>query len=165
MPGKAENGWQLYCFLLSGGFGFWLGTAYALCGMARAAAVHRLSRWGWDVCFCLTAAWTLFLFSLPLTGGRLRWYLLCGAAVGFFAGRATLGRLLCLGLTRLFGLLGRALGAAAAALRRILRVLLRPLEGMAAGFQKVYRNGRKKSKKLLQRSRVMVYNRHKGKIG
>ena len=165
MPGKAENGWQLYCFLLSGGFGFWLGTAYALCGMARAAAVHRLSRWGWDVGFCLTAAWMLFLFSLPLTGGRLRWYLLCGAAVGFLAGRATLGQLLCRAARRLHRLLCRAGQVIGSVLRGIGRVLFRPFRKMAAALQKVCQNGRKNSKKLLQLPRLMVYNRHKGRMG
>lgn len=165
MPGKAENGWQLYCFLLSGGFGFWLGTAYSLYGMVRDAAARRLGRWGWDVCFCLTAAWMLFLFSLPLTGGRLRWYLLCGVAVGFFAGRATLGRLL--SRAALWGgkLFSRLYRTIAAAFHRFFRFLLRPIAKITTGFQKVWQKGRKNSKKLLQQSRAMVYNRHKGRMG
>lgn len=94
MPGKMENGWQLYCLFLSCGCGFWLGLLYELCGIGRRLAVYRIAAAVWDTVFCLLAALSLFLFAMPMTGGVLRWYVWLGAGLGFFAFRMTLSRLL-----------------------------------------------------------------------
>lgn len=124
MPGKMENGWQLYCLFLSCGCGFWLGLLYELCGIGRRLAMHRAAVVVWDVVFCLLAALCLFLFAMPMTGGVLRWYIWLGAGMGFLAFRMTLSRLirrLTDRLTSFFGRLADVLGRQTVKMREKMR--------------------------------------------
>lgn len=91
-----------YTVLLCGGMGFLLGIGYEIGRLLRTllcppkGAVFLL-----DVAYGVAAAPLTMLFLLPVTNGRPRAAAFVGLAVGFFACRATVGRLVTPTLCRL----------------------------------------------------------------
>ncbi len=144
---------------MSGGMGFLLGLYYDVFRIRRklvrpsTAAVFLQ-----DCFFCVTAAVAVFFFSLAMTDGTVRWYVLLGVAVGFWAYRYTVGNLVVLLVDRLLCVIHR-LG------ERIARVFSVPLACLRAAGHAVSESCRKNVKKckkflkkVLQQVRRLLYN-------
>ncbi len=83
---------QVRELFLSCGMGFLLGAYYDVFRILRCILRPGTVRVFWqDVLFFLTAAPLVFLFALAVTDGVMRFYLLAGLVVGFFAYRYTVG--------------------------------------------------------------------------
>lgn len=90
-----ENAQQLRQLLLSCGMGFLLGLYYEIFRLLRhALGLSRSRVFLGDCVYAATSAVAVFLFSLALNGGVLRWYMGLGLLVGFFAYRRTMGAVL-----------------------------------------------------------------------
>lgn len=89
----ATNSGRLYEMFLFGGLGFLLGLYYDAFRVAR-VMMHSGKRviFVQDVFYCLSCALVFFLFTVSVNGGRLRWYLFLGTALGLAAYRMTVGR-------------------------------------------------------------------------
>ena len=99
---------QLYSTFLFGGLGFLFG-AYADVFTVWRMVFHS-RKWVvflQDVWMFLSAAVVFFLLSLPMTGGRLRWYLFAGFAIGVVCWGITFGRYAVTFLLRIIGGLRR----------------------------------------------------------
>lgn len=158
MTWQADNGRQLYCLFLSCGCGFWLALVYELFSGIRHSARHRLSVALWDFVFMLVAAVTLFLFALPLTGGKMRWYVLLGVALGFVAFRQTVGRLLHALCRFLAAVLHASCGWGSRLFTPLWRLLSRPAVYLMKKGQNFLKNWKEKCKKPLQHSGKVLYN-------
>lgn len=91
----ASSAAQLQGLLFSCGFGFLLAGIYDVFSVV--GYLRRYSRLGAffsDVLFCLVGALLFFLFALVTTGGAYRWFLFGGTALGFWAWRVSVSRLL-----------------------------------------------------------------------
>ncbi|MBQ3133187.1 MAG: spore cortex biosynthesis protein YabQ [Clostridia bacterium] len=100
---------QLYSAFLFSGWGFLFGLYADLFTVWRLTFhSRRLSAILQDIALLLSGAVAFFLLALPLSGGRLRWYLFVGAGVGFLAWQKTLGRIVVPALTRLASKIRRA---------------------------------------------------------
>ncbi len=158
MTWQVDNGRQLYSLFLSCGCGFWLALVYELFEWCRRRARHQLAVVLWDAVYMVVAAITLFLFSLPLTGGRLRWYILLGAGVGFVACRQTVGRLLhiiCRFLSSCFHTVGDRLKGLFVP---ILRFVSWPIMLLKKKHENYFKKREEKRKNPLQHSEEVVYN-------
>ena len=87
------NAEQLRDMFLCGGMGFLLGAYYDVFRLLRlwlpsSVAVVFVQ----DGVYCISSAVAVFLFSLAVTDGELRVYLLVGLVIGFFAYCRTIGR-------------------------------------------------------------------------
>lgn len=110
-----SNAQQLREVLLACGMGFLLGLGYDL--IAGWHRPTRSARWrvlAGDCLYASAAAVAVFLFSLALTGGTVRGYVLLSLPVGAAAYHRTVGRAV------------RCGRRAAAACRRRVRAWLRP---------------------------------------
>ncbi|MBP3936490.1 MAG: spore cortex biosynthesis protein YabQ [Clostridia bacterium] len=84
---------QLYSAFLFGGWGLLWGIYADLFAVWRQLFHSR--KWViflQDIWLMVSGAVVFFLLSLPLSGGRMRWYLFVGTAVGWLAWRQTGGR-------------------------------------------------------------------------
>ena len=84
---------QLYDLFLCGGLGFLLGIYYD--GFRLLWLIFppwRILRFFEDIVFVISSGIAVFLFSLVLTDGILRWYLPVGIVIGFFSYRYTFGK-------------------------------------------------------------------------
>lgn len=89
------NAEQLRELFLSGGLGFLLGAWYDVFRIIRRLLHPRKTAvFLQDLLFFATAAVAVFLFSLAMTEGTVRSYVLIGATAGFAAYRHTVGYLL-----------------------------------------------------------------------
>lgn len=87
------NAMQLRELFLSCGMGFLLGAYYDVFRILRCILRPSTVRVFWqDMLFFLTAAPLVFVFTLSVTEGVVRFYLLAGLVAGFFAYRYTVGR-------------------------------------------------------------------------
>ena len=90
--GFSNNG-QLQELFYAGGMGFLLGGYYDVFRILR-TVLHR-GKWMTFFCDCLyfsTSAVCVFLFSLAMTDGVVRGYVLLGILIGFTAYRYTVGK-------------------------------------------------------------------------
>lgn len=84
---------QAVHWLLSGGAGFILGAYYDIFRLARLIfKPGKTAVFLQDLLFFITAAFMTYLFFLAVADGAVRWVLLVWILVGFFAWRATVGR-------------------------------------------------------------------------
>lgn len=84
---------QLRELFYAGGMGFLLGGYYDIFRILR--KLLHIGKWVTCLCDCLfflTAAVGVFLFSLAMTEGVVRGYVLCGIVCGFIAYRYTVGK-------------------------------------------------------------------------
>lgn len=89
---NAEQLWEVF---LSGGMGFLLGAYYDVFRIWRKLSHSSTAGVFFQDCFFfVTSAVAVFLFSLAMTDGVVRVYVLVGAAAGFAAYRHTVGTLL-----------------------------------------------------------------------
>lgn len=139
--------------LLAGGAGFLLGGYYEVFRLWR-LWMHsgKASVFAQDVLYCTTSGAALFLFLLAVASGRLRLWLLLSAAIGFFAWRATCGRLI-------FGLARRSLRT----LRRWHRRVRRLFGRWEQKTQKILAKPVFLLKKGLHSIGVLLYNHHKSR--
>ncbi len=158
---NAEQLWEAF---LSGGMGFLLGAYYDVFRIWRktthpsAAAVFFQ-----DCLFFSTSAIVVFLFSLAMTDGVVRVYVLFGVLAGFAAYRHTVGN----ALLFLVGAVMRWLRWGCARFRRLIAVPLGWLKtAVCSCFGKVWeicRKYAKKSNKILKKGlqpiRKILYNR------
>ncbi len=148
MTWQADNGWQLYCLFLSCGCGFWLALVYEWFNWWRRRARYKLTAALWDAAYVVTASMLAFLFALPLTGGKLRWYILLGIGMGFAACRRTAVPL----LRRLYRFLAIGLRMAGSLLKRLLAPVGRLISCSIRNFMKKRKNFFKKRKKSVKTS-------------
>ncbi len=146
------NSEQVYELFLACGLGFLLGFYYdGFRLLRRFCRVPKFGLFLLDVLFFATAAVAVFLFSLAMTEGEVRSYSLLGSAVGFFAYRCTVGRVLL-----------RALYGVSRTVRRVLAVFVKPFGWLFEKVRKFYGKTAKKSekifKKVLQPVRGLLYN-------
>ena len=87
-----HTGEQLLDLLRCGGFGVLLGLFFDLLSLLTPTKAPKWAVAIRDAVAVILSALTLFLISLPLTAGRLRWYLFAGAGLGLWLYRATLHR-------------------------------------------------------------------------
>ncbi len=158
------NAKQLWELFLSGGMGFILGAYYDVFRIwRRTVRSSVVAVFFQDCLFFATSAVIIFLFSLAMTDGVVRVYVLCGAALGYFAYRHTVGNLLLELFNRL--ILGVRF------IKRCLKaVLLPPIFWMKSGLLaaggkvwekccKIAKKSKKNFKKVLQPIRKLLYNR------
>ena len=160
MTWQADNSRQLYCLFLSCGCGFWLALLYELFGWWRRRTRYRLLVAMWDALFVVTAAIAVFLFALPLTGGRWRWYILLGVGIGFVACRKTAVPL----LRKIYRLLTAVLRALWRYVKRLLaplgQLVARPAKLFAVKGKNFFKKRKEKYKNLLQQRHKVVYNQN-----
>lgn len=153
------NAWQAGGLLVAAGLGFLLGAVYDLLRILRsltrqsAAAVFLQ-----DVGFCLLAATAFFFCSLPLTGGRVRLYLLVGCGAGFGVWLTTVGRYsvrICRRLAGWLHRITRPVQRALAAVRSKMRQHLRKIHGLHRFFAEKSCKNRKKG---LHNAGQVLYN-------
>ncbi len=150
------NAEQLYELFLSGGMGFLLGVYYDIFRIVR-RLLHpsKIAVFFQDCFFFSSAAVLVFLFSLSMTDGVVRWYVLFGVFCGFMSYRYTVGR----------GLM-RCILAVCRILKRGYRVLHRLVFHPVFCFfaflyrciEKPCKKTRKIFKKLLQPIDKILYN-------
>lgn len=158
---NAEQLWEVF---LSGGMGFLLGGYYDVFRIWRKMShSSTLSVFFQDCFFFVTSAVVLFLFSLSMTDGVVRAYVVAGAVAGFVAYRHTVGNI----LLHAVSLVLRWLSRGKAWLCGILLVPFSWLKthlGCACGkVWKKCRKTAKKSKEILKKGlqpvRKLLYNR------
>lgn len=89
------NSEQLRQLYLSGGMGFLLGLYYDVFRVWRKSGhSSTVSVFFQDCFYFVTSAAIVFLFSLAMTDGVVRTYVLLGITFGFFAYRYTVGNIL-----------------------------------------------------------------------
>lgn len=157
---NAEQLWEAF---LSGGMGFLLGAYYDVFRIWRkilhSSAVAVFFQ---DCCFFATSAVALFLFSLAMTDGVVRVYVLAGAAAGFVAYRHTVGNV----LLRTVSFVLNRLHRGKVWLCRVLSIpflWLKTLLGSACGkvwkkCRKIEKKSKEISKKVLQPIKKLLYN-------
>lgn len=165
----AGNSGRLYEMFLFGGLGFLLGLYYDAFRVARVMMQSgKRVIFVQDVFYCLSSALVFFLFAVSVNGGRLRWYLFLGAALGLAAYRMTAGRFV-------VRVARRVIGAAVWLWTRFWRLILAPfrwvfrlLRGLAKGpirkltncLQICARRCGSFLKKGLKSLTPLVYNKH-----
>lgn len=134
-----HTGEQLLSLLVCGGFGVALGLWFDLLTLLTPFRAPRWVAAVRDAVAVVIAALALFLLSLPLTAGRLRWYLFAGTGVGLWAYRATAHRV----VTAVGSRVRRWLeGAARWICGRYDRLLVRPLKKLVQAAAHAWRNKR-----------------------
>ena len=88
-----HSGAQVLCLLLCGGFGVVCGLGLDLLTLLTPPRAPRWVVAVRDAVAVVIAALALFLLSLPLTAGRLRWFLFAGAGLGLWVYHATAHRI------------------------------------------------------------------------
>ena len=89
------NDWQLISLFLAAGLGFLFGLVFDILRVLRETfRFSAVAVFAQDVLFCVASALVLFFFLLPITGGEVRGYLLCGVLAGAVAYVSTVGRAL-----------------------------------------------------------------------
>lgn len=87
---------QSVAFLWSIVLGISMGLFYGILKFIRFSfSLRKVATFVLDVLFMLICAFAMFLFSLGFIDGYVRFYVIAGALIGFFAYRLTLGRLIC----------------------------------------------------------------------
>ena len=144
-----HSGEQLLDLLICVGFGVILGLWLDLLTLLTPTRAPRWVAAVRDAAAVVIAALALFLLSLPLTAGRLRWYLFVGAGLGVWLYRATAHRVVWAVGTRLRRWLERAA-------RRIGewydRLLVRPIKKPVQAAARAWRNKRAKKPRSAPRS-------------
>lgn len=160
------NAEQVYEVFLSGGMGFLLGMVYDGFRLVR-----YWMRWGkvivflQDVLFFLVAAPVTFLFSLAMTDGQVRGYVLVGLLGGFFAYRYTLGRVFLKTFTRLTRITQRwwvsacrvfmiPFGWGGRQIRRLTRIPCEKCKKVAKKAKKFFKKGLQPISRLVYNHRV-----------
>ncbi len=158
------TGGRLYEMFLFGGLGFLLGLYYDAFRVAR-VMMHSGKRviFLQDVFYCLSSALLFFLFTISVTGGRMRWYLFVGTFAGFFAYRLTVGRLVVKVARRVIEavvwLWSRFWRLALAPFRWIFRLIRKPLQKFTNCLQIWTRRCGSFLKKGLKSLVPIVYNK------
>lgn len=157
------NAKQLQELFLSCGMGFLLGAYYDVFRFWRKTVhsstfVVALQ----DCLFFATSAVVVFLFSLAMTEGIVRLYVLAGAAIGFWAYRRTVGN----ALLHAIEAVRRGLKRGYDAVFRILSIPIlhiKSLHNKACGkvrgkCRKIAKKSKEIFKKVLQPIRKLLYN-------
>ena len=106
----------------------------------------------------LGCAFSVFLFIA--NSGRFRWYLLFGAAAGFFLYRVSVGRLVKLILSRTAQLLRRAAGAVLRVIAFPARAVCKILKRTAGGIASRLKH-KKEEKEKLRREKLLRSGRRR----
>lgn len=156
---------QLGTFAYALGFGFFIGVLYDVCRAIRMLFSNgKKAFFAADVLFALFAAFLTFLFTLTVTNGSIRGYVLFGEALGFFVYYFSLGVLLSKTADKLIGFFRRFS-------LKIYRVIRFPFLRFGRWFsslltknvQKAQKKANfsvKKSKILLKNTNDLLYNQH-----
>ncbi len=157
------NAEQLRELFLSGGLGFLLGAWYDVFRILRRLLHPRKTAvFLQDLLFFATAAVAVFLFSLAMTEGTVRSYVLIGVAAGFAAYRHTVGYLLLRAVCGILRLLKRIYRRIYSALSVPLAWFFGHLRGVMGALWekcgKVAKKSGKIFKKGLQPVVKLVYN-------
>lgn len=157
------NAKQLQELFLSCGMGFLLGAYYDVFRFWRKTVhsstfVVALQ----DCLFFATSAVVVFLFSLAMTEGIVRFYVLAGAAIGFWAYRRTVGNALLHAIEGTQRWLKRGYDAVLRVLN-IPVVLVKSMLNKACGkvwekCRKIAKKSKEIFKKVLQPIRRLLYN-------
>ena len=156
---------QLGTFAYALGFGFFLGIFYDLFRAVRMLFSNgKKAFFAADVLFALFAAFLTFLFTLTVTSGSIRGYVLFGEALGFFVYYFSLGVL----FSRFFDKLIAFFRGFSLRVYRVVRLpFLRFGKWFAAFFKKNVQKAQKKadfsvkkSKILLKNTNDLLYNQH-----
>lgn len=154
-----SNAKQLWEAFLSGGMGFLLGLYYDVFRiwrkLTRPSSVVVFFQ---DCLFFATAAVAVFFFSLTMTDGTVRSYVLLGTAIGFFAYRHTVGNGILWLFDRLLCILRRIQARLIHAFSLPLAFLLRRLLVLRGLCRKIAKKSKEISKKVLQLVRRLLYN-------
>lgn len=159
------NAEQLRELFLSGGLGFLLGAWYDVFRILRRLSHPRkVAVFFQDVVFFATAAVVVFLFSLAMTEGIVRSYVLIGAAAGFEAYRHTVGSVLLRSVCRILCWMRRGyrwvFSEISAPCARFLGWLRGVMQALGEKSKKVTKKSGKILKKVLQPIIKLVYNRY-----
>ncbi len=163
---EAGNSGQLYLIFLFCGLGYLLGLYYDIFRIVR--LIMQSGKWTVfieDIIFCLTSTLLFFLYSLSLTGGHIRWHLTFGAAVGFWAYRVTMSKLVVWFAQKLYALILRLWSLIVAVITFPFTLLFRLLHPVFAVFSTFFHFLFAKCciffKKLLKKPAQLVYNKKK----
>ncbi len=150
------NAEQVYELFLSGGMGFLLGVYYDVFRIVRRLLrPSKITVFFQDCFFFSTAAVLVFLFSLSMTDGIVRWYVLFGVFCGFMSYRYTVGR----GLMRCILTVCRISSRVYRALQRLVfHPVLCFLGFLYHCIEKPCKKTRKIFKKLLKPIDKILYN-------
>lgn len=139
--------------MLACGAGFLLGAYYEVFRLWRLWTHPGVGRvFVQDTLFCTTSAVAFFLFLLAVSDGRPRLWLTAGALIGFFAWRATAGRII-------FAVVRRSLRT----LRRIGRRWSARRDRLEEKIQFFLAKPVLLLKKGLHKAGRMLYNQHKSR--
>ncbi len=132
---------QTLIFLRAFAAGALLAVLYTALSCIRAVSERngRLLFFG-DLLFALLAGAVSFLYSLAVSDGQLRAYVIAAELAAFFAVYLTLGRLLVQGARRLAGYIKRLCG-------RLLKPITALISRIAASARRIRHNMSKKLKK------------------
>lgn len=156
---------QLGTFAYALGFGFFLGIFYDLFRAVRMLFSNgKKAFFAADVLFALFAAFLTFLFTLTVTSGSIRGYVLFGEVLGFFVYYFSLGVL----FSRFFDKLVAFFRGFSLRVYRVVRLpFLRFGKWFADFFKKNVQKAQKKadfsvkkSKILLKNTNDLLYNQH-----
>lgn len=138
---------QVRELFLSCGMGFLLGTYYDVFRILRCILRPGAARVFWqDILFFVTAAPLVFLFTLAVTDGVVRFYLFAGLVAGFFAYRYTVGRAVVRFVTAVIARLSRM----GRRLYGVIRVPFGVLSEVCRNLMKKIQKNLKKLKKTLE---------------
>lgn len=156
-------GEQAKIFLLSLGFGFFIGILYDVIRLVRMLFGNgKKSFLVLDVFYMLFAATLTFLFLLTQTGGSVRAYVLLGELLGFFIYFVTLGTLIAAVFDRLTAFLYRFFEKLFLGFKRVFRAMFAPIRRIflknAKKTHKKVHFSIKKSKIHLKSLRDLLYN-------
>ena len=158
---NAEQLWEVF---LSGGMGFLLGGYYDVFRIWRKTAhSSAVTVFLQDCFFFASSAVVVFLFSLAMTDGVVRLYVLIGVLAGFWAYRHTVGNV----LLQMVCLILRWLKTGNAWIRRVVSVpffyvktvLCRACGKVWEKYRKIAKKSKEILKKGLQPIRKLLYNR------
>ncbi len=147
---------QLGTFAYALGFGFFLGIFYDLFRAVRMLFSNgKKAFFAADVLFALFAAFLTFLFTLTVTSGSIRGYVLFGEALGFFVYYFSLGVL----FSRFFDKLVAFFRGFSLRVYRVVRLpFLRFGKWFAAFFKKNVQKAQKKADFSVKKSKILLKN-------
>lgn len=154
---------QWHNFLLSLGFGMFLGVAYdVLRGIRLLITNSKKAIYFADFLFAVFSSVTTFLFCLTTTNGELRWYVIFAEITGFFVYYFTFGVLFMRFVDKTVSVFRKTIFSAFHVISLPFVRIFNKIKQLFAHFvektQKKLKKTVKKSKFHLQINRTLLYN-------
>ena len=146
-------------FLLSMGLGFVMGFFYDLFRIVRlAVSKKKVFIIVFDLVYCIFLCFVSFIFCMTVNEGQFRFYLLLGEAIGFAVYYFSLGVVV-------FTFGEKSVGIIKRCFKRFFKIIFSPFrwifERLKYVFNEIFKFGRKSSKKLKNKSKILLkVNKH-----